>query len=121
MDESLTHFIDISQNPVLYYIQLNILHDTALALAFLHTNGITHRDLSSNNVLVEQEVAQLSQEVQTKTQVIQQLRRQNGQLPTQQQLQQEVQQLKQQVQSSEELVAEFQLGMTDKLNSSKLN
>ena len=52
MDESLTHFLETAQNPVLYHIQLNILHDTALALAFLHTNGITHRDLSSNNVLL---------------------------------------------------------------------
>ena len=52
MDESLTHFLETAQNPMLYHIQLNILHDTALALAFLHTNGIIHRDLSSNNVLL---------------------------------------------------------------------
>ena len=52
MDESLTHFLESSQNPVLYHIQVNILHDTILALAFLHSNGITHRDMSSNNVLL---------------------------------------------------------------------
>ena len=52
MDESLTHFLESSQNPVLYHIQINILHDTILALAFLHSNGITHRDMSSNNVLL---------------------------------------------------------------------
>ena len=52
MDESLTHFLESSQNPVLYRIQINILHDTILALAFLHSNGITHRDMSSNNVLL---------------------------------------------------------------------
>ena len=52
MDESLTHFLESSQNPVLYHIQVNILHDTILALAFLHSNGITHREMSSNNVLL---------------------------------------------------------------------
>ena len=52
MDESLTHFLESSQNPVLYHIEINILHDTILALAFLHSNGITHRDMSSNNVLL---------------------------------------------------------------------
>ena len=52
MDESLTHFLESSQNPVLYHIQVNILLDTILALAFLHSNGITHRDMSSNNVLL---------------------------------------------------------------------
>ena len=52
MDESLTHFLESSQNPVLYHIQVNILHDTILALAFLHSNGITHRDMSGNNVLL---------------------------------------------------------------------
>ena len=52
MDESLTHFLESSQNPVLYHIQVNILHNTILALAFLHSNGITHRDMSGNNVLL---------------------------------------------------------------------
>ena len=52
MDESLTHFLESSKNPVLYHIQINILHDTILALAFLHSNGITHRDMSSNTVLL---------------------------------------------------------------------
>ena len=52
MDESLTHFLESSHNPVLYHIEVNILHDTILALAFLHSNGITHRDMSSNNVLL---------------------------------------------------------------------
>ena len=52
MDESLTHFLESSKNPVLYHIEVNILQDTILALAFLHSNGITHRDMSSNNVLL---------------------------------------------------------------------
>ena len=52
VDESPTHFLQSSQNPVLYHIQVNILHDTVLALVFQHSNGITHRDMSSNNVLL---------------------------------------------------------------------
>ena len=52
MDQSLTRFLEQSKEPLLYYIQLNICHDIALALAYLHSNGIIHRDLSSNNVLL---------------------------------------------------------------------
>ena len=36
--------------PIPYHIQVNICHDIVLALSFLHSNGIVHRDLSSNNV-----------------------------------------------------------------------
>ena len=52
MDDSLTHFLESSPQPIPYYIQVNICHDITLALSFLHTNGIIHRDLSSNNVLL---------------------------------------------------------------------
>ena len=52
MDDSLTNFIESSPQPIAYHIQVNICHDIALALSFLHSNGIIHRDLSSNNVLM---------------------------------------------------------------------
>ena len=52
MDESLTHFLESSPQPIPYHIQVNVCHDISLALSFLHSNGIVHRDLSSNNVLL---------------------------------------------------------------------
>ena len=52
MDDSLTHFLESSTQPVPYHIAVNICHDIALALSFLHSNDIVHRDLSSNNVLL---------------------------------------------------------------------
>ena len=52
MDESLTRFLERLTGPLPYHFQLNICHDVALALAYLHSNAIIHRDLSSNNVLL---------------------------------------------------------------------
>ena len=52
MDESLTKFIERAHTPLPYHTQLNICHDVALALDYLHSNSIVHRDLSSNNVLL---------------------------------------------------------------------
>ena len=52
MDESLTKFLERSQEPLSYHTQVDLCYDVALALAYLHSNGIIHRDLSSNNVLM---------------------------------------------------------------------
>ena len=52
MDDSLTHFVESSTQPIPYHIQVNICHDITLAISFLHSNSIVHRDLSSNNVLL---------------------------------------------------------------------
>ena len=52
MDDNLTRFLEQSQEPLPYHIQVNICYDIALALAYLHSNDIVHRDLSSNNVLL---------------------------------------------------------------------
>ena len=52
MDESLTRFLARSHEPIPYHTEVNLCHDIALALSYLHSNGIIHRDLSSNNVLL---------------------------------------------------------------------
>lgn len=52
MDQSLTNFVESSQQSIPYHIQIDICHDIALALSYLHSNNIIHRDLSSNNVLL---------------------------------------------------------------------
>ena len=52
LDGNLTNFLEQSQEPLPYHIQVSLCHDIALALAYLHSNTIIHRDLSSNNVLL---------------------------------------------------------------------
>ena len=51
-DESLTSFLERSPGPLSYHVQVNICHDVALALVYLHSNGLIHRDLTGNNVLM---------------------------------------------------------------------
>ena len=51
-DENLTAFLKRSSGPLPYHIQLNICHDIALGLVYLHFNGVIHRDLTGNNILM---------------------------------------------------------------------
>ena len=51
-DESLTRFLERSMGPLPYHVEINICHDVALALCYLHANSLLHRDLTGNNVLM---------------------------------------------------------------------
>ena len=52
MDESLTHFLERSQQPLAFHIEVDLCHDIAQALAYIHSKDIIHRDLSGKNVLL---------------------------------------------------------------------
>ena len=52
MDRNLTQLLEQSKEPLPYHTQVNLCHDIALALTYLHSNDIIHRNLSSNNVLL---------------------------------------------------------------------
>ena len=52
LDHNLTWFLSSNDKPLPYCLQVNICHDISVALSFLHSNKIIHRDLSSNNVLL---------------------------------------------------------------------
>lgn len=50
--DNLSTYLDKSFDSLAYHTQLNLLHDVALALVFLHAHDIVHGNLSSNNVFV---------------------------------------------------------------------
>ena len=52
MDESLTHFLERSQQALAFHIEVDLCHDIAQALVYIHSKDIIHRDLSGNNVLL---------------------------------------------------------------------
>ena len=51
-DESLAKFLERSPGPLPYHTELSISYDIALALVYLHSNGLIHRDLTGNNILM---------------------------------------------------------------------
>ena len=53
LDDSLTEMLERSQHrAIAYCVQVDICHDIALALAYLHSNNIIHHSLTSNKVLI---------------------------------------------------------------------
>ena len=52
LDESLRKMLERSREMLNFHVQVDICHDISLAVAYLHSNDIIHRDLSSNNVLI---------------------------------------------------------------------
>lgn len=52
LDENLTSYLHRCIYLLPYCLQVDICHDITLAIAYLHSQHIIHRDLSSNNVLM---------------------------------------------------------------------
>ena len=52
LDSSLTKYLEKSNKPLPHHVEVDLCFDIVLAIAYLHSNGIIHRDLSGNNVLI---------------------------------------------------------------------
>lgn len=50
--DNLTTYLDRFFESLAFHKKVNLLHDIALALVFLHAHGIVHGNLNSNNVFV---------------------------------------------------------------------
>ena len=53
MEENLTHCLENSATPLPLHMEINICYDIALAVSYLHSNHIVHRDLTGKNVLLD--------------------------------------------------------------------
>ena len=51
MADNLTHYLR-TPGPIPYHFRINICHDIAQALSFLHSSNVIHKNLCSNNVLL---------------------------------------------------------------------
>ena len=51
-EQTLTHFVERSFTGVPYHVQVNISHDIALGVDYLHRNRIIHRNLNSYRILL---------------------------------------------------------------------
>ena len=56
LDSNLTDFLGNSKQLISYHVKANTCHDITLALSFLHSYGIVHRYLSSNNILLNSDI-----------------------------------------------------------------
>lgn len=53
MDSNLQSYLEKHASaPLPFYLEINFIHDVALALKYLHEHGIHHRDLSTKNILL---------------------------------------------------------------------
>ena len=52
MEQTLINFLEQEPSPLPYYLQLNISHSVIQALTYIHDCHVIHRDVSSDNILI---------------------------------------------------------------------
>ena len=52
MEETLINFLEQETSSLPYYLQLNISHSVIQALTYIHDHHVIHRDLCSDNILI---------------------------------------------------------------------
>lgn len=60
MDRSLTSLLETSSHSLSYHSQIGICYDVSQALSYIHSIGIMHRDVTSNNILMKANTAKLT-------------------------------------------------------------